>query len=159
MIRTRKAGCGRIPCTFPIDQGIIPRDEFPPDSTHRHQVSRCRDFRRALGPSSPCVSEPETGVPGLEDMAARDFDCCQAGRFGFGLDLGVPQRRSETLTMEAGLNSNVRRNSRGDSLVRAHGSRMVRDAMRRTSLYLGIGRGDCSRVGDEGEGERLNDFG
>ncbi len=35
---------------------------------------------------------------------------------------------------------------------------MVRDAVRRTSLYLGIGRVNHPRVGDEGEGENLNDF-
>jgi len=36
---------------------------------------------------------------------------------------------------------------------------MVRaSARRRTSLYLGIGRVNHPRVGDEGEGEKLNDF-
>jgi hypothetical protein len=31
-------------------------------------------------------------------------------------------------------------------------------AWRRTSLYPGIGRVNHPRVGDEGEGEKLNDF-
>jgi hypothetical protein len=31
-------------------------------------------------------------------------------------------------------------------------------ARRRTSLYLGIGRVNYLRVGDEGEGEKLNNF-
>jgi hypothetical protein len=31
-------------------------------------------------------------------------------------------------------------------------------AWRRTSLYLGIGRVNYPRMGDEGEGEKLNDF-
>jgi hypothetical protein len=31
-------------------------------------------------------------------------------------------------------------------------------ARRRTSLYPGIERIDCLRVGDDGEGEMLNDF-
>ena len=39
-----------FPCIFPVDQGIDSRDEFAPDSFHRHLVCRRRDFSvRARG--------------------------------------------------------------------------------------------------------------
>ena len=52
---------GEFPCIFPVDQGIAPRDEFAPDSPHRHPGSGCRDF--------PLGSEDGSGK-------AREFAAC-----------------------------------------------------------------------------------
>ena len=33
---------GEIPCSLPFKQGIAPREEFAPESLHRHSACRCR---------------------------------------------------------------------------------------------------------------------
>ncbi len=39
-----ESNCGEFPCIFPAGQGSRSRDEFAPDSPHRHPVCCCRDF-------------------------------------------------------------------------------------------------------------------
>ncbi len=44
LIRFEKSQIGEIPCIFPAKQGSVPRDEFAPDSPHRHSVCHSREF-------------------------------------------------------------------------------------------------------------------
>ncbi len=86
LVPAGESGIGEFPCTFPTDQGTDRRDEFARDSTHRHLVSRCRDFWRALGneprkgrDSAGCwrlrrrVPEPETAISGRKSWHWRRF--------------------------------------------------------------------------------------
>jgi hypothetical protein len=150
---TEKPVSRQIPCIFPVDQRIGSRDEFAPDCLHRQLVCGCRDFAAGVrrGPPEPrdCAGFWERAlvdlnrrlrVPGLEDAAVGVCLCCQVGRFGFAFD--SPQRR-------AALN-------RSNSVPMGAGRCAI--TRRRTSLYLGIGRVNYPRVGDAGDGEKLNDF-
>jgi len=143
----------KFPCNFPDHQGSSWRDEFAADCVHRQLVCGCRDFaaETRIEPRNPVVSAGfrATGlakpnrrrrVSGLEDAAVGVCLCCEVGRFGFAR--GSSQRRA--------------------ALSRFNGVPMgagwCATARRRTSLYLGIGRVNHPRVGDKGEGEKLNNF-
>ncbi len=73
----RRPEIARIPCIFPADQGVGPRDGFARDWLHRQPVCGCRDFAPAprdhLGNSrafagswerGTAESEPETASSG-----------------------------------------------------------------------------------------------
>ncbi len=64
-----ESDCGGFPCIFPADQGSRPRDEFAPDSPHRHSVCCCRDFPRALG-HSPRNSRDSAGFCAFDSGAS-----------------------------------------------------------------------------------------
>jgi hypothetical protein len=98
---------------------------------HRGMAREISAIRRGFGCWALAHPNRRLWVPGLEDASARVFLCCRVGRFGFAL--GSPPRR-------AGLN-------RFTSIPIGAGWWAI--VRRRTSLYLGIGRVNYPRVGDE----------
>jgi len=68
-----RSSFGEFPCTFPVDQGGAPRDEFAPDSPHRHRV---------------CVSGDSSSTDRRRPRNSRD----SAGFWLLGSDQSEPER-------------------------------------------------------------------